>query len=394
MPWKETDKMEQKKEFVLKSLDKRFNFTQLCREYGITTKTGYKWRERFLQRGYEGLLETSRKPKNNRNKIPEETIRKILKIKDKYRYWGAYKILIIFKRENPNLQAPCRGTVEELFKREGLVQKRRRTRKAEGERIQARVKADKPNKLWTVDFKGWWWTPLKERCEPLTVRDEYSKMILVIEAPERGDTPHVKAIFKRLFRKYGLPEYIRSDNGPPFANVLNLWGLTKLSVWWMSLGIKLDRDDPGCPYQNGGHERMHRDMMKELENKINGDITKHNKEFEKWRKVFNTIRPHEALGMRTPNEVYKRSERRYEEEDVEIEYGGRMKSRMVNDRGVVHFKGQRIFVGNPFAGYNVGIKQRPDDWSEVWFDTFKLGEINPDSGLIETEKYRIQQEVS
>jgi transposase InsO family protein len=185
--------------------------------------------------------------------------------------------------------------VEDLFRRAGYTGARRRRKLGEAVRLQARVKAERPNDVWTVDFKGWWYTRDKERVNPLTVRDERSKCILAIEVAEKGDIPAVKGVFKRLFKRNGLPDYIRSDNGPPFANVNNMWGLTKLAVWWMSLGVKLDRDDPGHPEQNGGHERMHRDMMTELEGQIDGNLKEHQKVFDKWRKEFNEVR----LGHRT-----------------------------------------------------------------------------------------------
>ena len=242
--------------------------------------------------------------------------------------------------------------------------------------MQKKIKATRPNELWTVDFKGWWWTSAKERCEPLTIRDEYSKYIFAIEVPEKGNTPCVMAVFEGLFKKYGLPEYIRSDNGPPFANVLNTWGLTKLSVWWMSLGIKLDRSAPGHPEQNGAHERMHKDIKIELQNKIHGDLKQHQKTFDKWRKRFNEVRPHEALEMKTPKDVYVKSERKYYNDEIEIEYKDRMRSRRVNDRGYFNWQCQRIFVGNPFAGYNLGIKLNSNQPPEVWFDYYKLGVIN------------------
>jgi transposase InsO family protein len=319
---------------------------------------------------------------------------RLLRIKQKYPAWGAKKIQTLYGRKYPGEYVPCRSTIEELFKREGLTRKRRRRRAKECGRIQARIKPCKPNELWTVDFKGWWWTSAKERCEPLTVRDEYSKYILAIEVPEKGDTYHVKAVFEALFRKYGLPEYIRSDNGPPFGNVLNMWGLTKLSVWWMSLGIKIDRSDPGHPEQNGAHERMHRDMMNELQNKIYGDLRLHQKMFYRWKREFNVVRPHEALGMKTPKEIYQKSERKYQEGEIEIEYEGRMKSRIVNSRGYFIDHLQRIFVGNPFSGYNVGIKERVGKRAEVWFDNFKLGEINQTTLQIETEMLKLNRIIS
>ena len=394
MPWKESSVMDERKEFVLKAYKSGETFTAVCRRFGISTKTGYKWLNRWMEYGASGLEDQPRITKNNRNKTDAEIQNRLLRLKEKHKAWGAKKIRVLYERKYPGAYVPARSTIEELFKREGYTRKTRRRRAKNCGRIQKRIRPSKPNELWTVDFKGWWWTRKRERCEPLTVRDEYSKYILAIEVPEKGDTYHVKAVFEGLFRKYGLPEYIRSDNGPPFGNVLNLWGLTKLSVWWMSLGIKIDRDDPGHPEQNGAHERMHRDMMNELENKINGDLMLHRKMFERWRKEYNEVRPHEGLKMRTPKEGYVKSERRYEGGEVEIEYGGRMRSRMVNDRGFCNYRRQRIFVGNPFAGYNVGIKERGGKRTEVWFDNFKLGEINPDTLQIETEMIKQEKEIS
>jgi hypothetical protein len=158
-----------------------------------------------------------------------------------------------------------------------------------------------------------------------------------------------------------------------------MWSLTKLSTWWISLGIKIDRSAPGHPEQNGSHERMHRDMKKELQNKVFGDLKQHQKMFDKWRKEFNEVRPHEALGMTTPAECYVKSESKYWGPEVEVDYHGKMKSRMVNDRGFFNWKTKRIFVGNPFSGYYVGVKESPGKWIEVWFYDLKLGEINPDT---------------
>jgi transposase InsO family protein len=390
MPWKETEKMQEKKEFVLKAMDPRMVFTELCREYGISTRVGYKWKNRFLEKGYAGLEEESRRPISNGQAMPEAVSVEILSIKNKHMAWGAKKILNIYQRNNPGKPSPARSTVEHLFSRAGLVKHRKRRRAQDIQRIQQRVVPVKPNEVWTVDFKGWWYTTHKERVDPLTVRDEYTKYIIGIDVAEKGDTAHVKAIFERLFAEYGLPEYIRSDNGPPFASVQNLWGLSKLSVWWMSLGIKLDRDDPGHPEQNGGHERMHRDMMVELEGQIDGNLNEHQKVFEKWRKEFNEERPHESLGMKRPAELYKKSEKNYEGERVDIEYGCGMKSRAVNDRGFFNYCGTRIFVGNPFDGYHIGIKEQAGKRPEVWFDNFRLGEISFETRLVENEKIIMQ----
>jgi transposase InsO family protein len=389
MPWKEADKMSLRRKFILELFNNAGTFTELCTKYGITTKTGYKWKERFMEGGFPALEEKSRKPASNSKGVPEAVVVELIRIKNLHKNWGASKILKVYKNNHPGEYAPARSTVENLLERSGFVVKRKRKRNKTTERIQIKVVPDHPNQVWTVDFKGWWYTKHREKCEPLTVRDEYSKYILDIRVLEKGDIPHVKQAFEMLFTQYGLPEVIRSDNGVPFASHFNVFGLSKLAVWWMSLGIKLDRIDPGCPYQNGGHERMHRDMKAELEGQIDGNLNEHQRVFDKWREDFNAIRPHEALGMKTPSDVYVKSERKYDPEDVLIVYGKGYKSRMVNDRGFCNYRGKRLFVGNPFAGYNVGVKENKDD-IEIWFDDFLIGVLDKITGLIIYEKDSIK----
>jgi transposase InsO family protein len=374
-----------KKEFILRALDKNVNFTELCREYGISTKCGYKWRKRFADEGWTGLEEYSRRPHSNSRSMPEPVSVDLLRIKKIHPTWGAKKILAVYKRNSNGKYTPVRSSVERLFVRAGYTGVKRRRKVETGIIIQQRIIPEKPNDVWTVDFKGWWYTRNKEKVNPLTVRDEYSKRILAIEAVEKGDSTSVKRVFIRLFEQFGIPQYIRSDNGPPFANTLNMWGLTKLSVWWMTLGIQLDRITPGHPEQNGGHERMHRDMKKELQGQIDGTLGEHQNVFDEWLKVFNTIRPHEALGMKVPADIYKKSERKYPGEHIEIKYGKGFIIRYVNDRGFFNYDNKRIFIGNPFNGYHIGLKEHIDAPMEVWFINIKLGVINSTNWLIEPE---------
>jgi len=385
MPFKGSDVMDVKKEFVLKALDRHVNFTELCREYGISTKTGYKWRRRFVNEGYSGLAEHSRKPLNNSRGMPEPASVELLRIKIPRPSWGAKKILAICKRNSKGKYIPVRSTVERLFSRAGCAGARRRRKAETGIIIQQRVVPEKPNDVWTVDFKGWWYSRNKEKANPLTIRDEFSKRILAIDAVEKGDTASAKKVFVRLFEEFGMPRIIRSDNGPPFANALNYWGLTRLSVWWLSLGIRLDRITPGHPEQNGGHERMRRDMKKELQGQIDGTLGEHQNVFNEWLHVFNTVRPHEALDMKAPSEVYKKSEIKFPGEHIELKYGEGFKTRYVNDRGYFNYDNRRVFVGNPFAGYHVGLKAGVDTPMEIWFSELLLGKINPDGWLVEPE---------
>jgi hypothetical protein len=203
---------------------------------------------------------------------------------------------------------------------------------------------------------------------------------------DKGDISCVHKEFDNLFKIYGLPEIIRSDNGPPFANLSNSLGLTKLSVWWMSLGIKLDRIEPGSPYQNGAHERMHLDMKKELEGQIDGDIRYHQKIFDVWRKEFNEERPHESLEMKTPSSKYIESKIEYEPGLIEFEYPKNYKSRNVNNRGFLNYKGKRYFVGNPFNGYNMGLFIDKTGQINCWFGNNLLGYFDQESLLLIPEK--------
>lgn len=368
--------MSQKLEFVLKSFKMEKSFTELCTEYGISTKTGYKWKERFFKEGIEGLKEKTRKPHCSPTHLSEEVICELIRIKKTKLRWGPKKIREVFANTHPHERIPVRSTVERILKKAGFVDSRRRRRKVNPERIQERIVPEKPNDVWTVDFKGWWYTCERERCEPLTVRDEFSKYILSIAILPKADISSVKQEFERIFKQYGLPKMIRSDNGPPFASNMSIHGLTRLSVWWLSLGIKLDRIDPGSPQQNGAHERMHLDMKKELEGKIDGSLKMHQHVFNVWRKEFNEERPHESLSMKTPAMVYCKSERQYEGSVDLLEYPKGFKSRQVNDRGYINYNGHRIFISNALGGYNVGLKARGNISCEVWFNTTLLGEFD------------------
>jgi transposase InsO family protein len=376
MPWKEVNPMDQKIEFVLKSFQKDTNFTLLCQEYGISTKTGYKWKERFFQEGVAGLDDKSTRPHNSPNQLSEETFCELVRIKQAKPDWGGKKIQTIYARNHPNETPPSRATVERVLKKAGFVETRKRRRRVFPQRIQNRIKAEKPNDIWTVDFKGWWYTPERERCEPLTVRDDFSKFILAITILKKGDITCVKKEFEKLFKEYGLPKMIRSDNGTPFASSQSLMGLTRLSAWWISLGIRLDRIDPGSPYQNGSHERMHLDMKKELENKISGSLKLHQVIFDEWRKEFNEERPHEALKMDTPVMVYQKSERPFDEVPDWLVYPRGYISRNVNDRGVINHKGRRIFITNALCGFKVGLKPIEKSTLEVWFEYLNVGQID------------------
>jgi len=290
---------------------------------------------------------------------------------------------VLYHKAHPSERIPVYSTVNRIFERAGLVEKRKRKRIFPSQRIQNRIVPQAPNDVWTVDFKGWWYTPQREQVNPLTVRDEFSKGILTIKEMEKADISCVRKEFERLFTLFGLPKCIRSDNGSPFACHFNALGLTKLSVWWMSLGIQLDRIDPGCPYQNGGHERMHLDIAKELEGHVQGTIEERQAIFDQWKDEFNRERAHESLGMKCPSDVYYYSDRKYDPAIDDIEYPKGFYSRRVSDRGFFNFLKKRYFIGNPFSGYSIGIRAIEKGLIEIWFACFHIGYLNLEKGLIE-----------
>jgi transposase InsO family protein len=380
MPWKETNVMDERINFVLKSFHPNINFTELCSDFCISTKTGYKWKDRFFKYGYPGLVDRPKTPYSHPKKIGEDIICELIRIKLTKLNWGPKKVRLVYIQNHPKGDLPSRSSVERILNKAGLVLHKRRRRQYKSERIQNGFIPKQPNDLWTVDFKGWWYTTKREKCEPLTVRDAVSKYILSIKILDKGDISCVRKEFEHIFTLYGLPRVIRSDNGPPFASGQSLLGLTKLSVWWMSLGIQLDRIDPGSPYQNGAHERMHLDMKNELEGKINGDLKLHQSIFNVWKDEFNRERPHEALGMETPAQVYIPSDRIFHGTNYEILYPSGYIPRKVNDRGFINYKGRRVFISIAFSGYYIGL-QRGKDIFIVWFSNFNLGEIDLKSFL-------------
>jgi len=284
--------MELRIEFCCKAL-RGGNFRALCREYGISAKTGYKWQQRFLREGAGGMVEESRRPRSHAESLAEEEVCRMVGLKVAHPHWGARKLRELYLRQHG--RAASESSFKRVLERSGLTQKRKVRRASQSGRLCSGRTAQGPNVVWTVDFKGWWYSGL-ERCEPLTVRDEYSRYLLELRALENARSVTVQKRFERLFECYGLPEAIRSDNGSPFASRSAVHGLSRLSAWWVALGIDLERGRPGHPQDNGAHERLHRDISLELQ--CLGRIDQNS--LELWRQEFNQQRPHEALGMRCP----------------------------------------------------------------------------------------------
>ena len=372
MPWKESTMINERTAFALSSLQEGVNFSALCARYGISRKTGYKWRERFLEDGAQAMGDLSRRPRHSPEQLCEEVLLRINRLHQRHPQWGPKKIQALYLRAHRS--APSLSSFKRVFERSGWVQKRPRRRSSEAGRICHGRKGRRPNEVWTVDFKGWWHTGDGHRCEPLTIRDEATRYLLEVRAMRSASTEAVRAVFEAVFTRYGLPQVIRSDNGPPFAARSRVLGLSRLSAWWVALGIDLERGRPGKPQDNGGHERMHRDIQGELQANAAEDQSQQQAAFEIWRKTFNEERPHEALGMRMPAEVYTKSPRRFRETPTDLAYPG-MLTRRVQRSGQLRINGQLIQLSSALAGWSVGLKHLEQDRYEVFFAQLRLGEI-------------------
>ena len=359
--------MEQRMEFALKAMQ-TLNFRTLCREYGISTKTGYKWKERFVREGLAGMAEQSRRPNGSPEALPEEEVCEIVRLKLAHGSWGPRKIRELYRRRHGEVASE--SSFKRILERAGLTQKRRRRGAKEAGRLSTGREGSAPNEVWTVDFKGWW-RSRGRRCEPLTVRDEQSRYVLEVRALEDARSKTVRKSFERLFERYGLPQAIRSDNGSPFATINALLGLSRLSVWWVALGIDLERGRPGHPQDNAAHERMHKDISHEIEALGQCDQDS----LDLWRQTFNYERPHEALGMRTPGEVYRPSERKYEGTPDDLDYP-EMCPRRVSKDGVIKLDGESLFLSTALAGWCVGLKPIETELMEVWFGRLLLGQVD------------------
>jgi putative transposase len=340
----------------------------LCREYGISRQTGHKWLRRYREQGYEGLEEESRRPKSAPLATAEEVVASILALRESHPRWGARKFVHLLRKEFGEA-APSERTIVRVLKRFGKVRSRAARRGASLVERAPEVVAKAPNDVWTIDFKGWWRTVNGDRCEPLTVRDAYSRFVLATVLLERTDTAHVRAVMTRLFSKHGVPSAIQCDNGAPFISVRARAGLTKLSVWWISLGIKVVRSRVGCPQDNGAHERMHADMAADLQRAPERSKASQQRACDRWRQEFNHVRPHEALQGKTPAELYRSSPTKLKPRAPV--YPAAWTVRRVSSSGHVGL----YFVSSALAGQTIALEPLDALRWRVWFHLVSLDTI-------------------
>ncbi len=380
MPWKETDKMEQKELFIQEMLKQEKPFKHLCAEFGISEKTGHKWKNRFYEQGKIGLYEQSR-ARLTQDTIDGDTAAELICIKNAHLAWGPKKIREIYAKAYPQKDVPSLSSVKRILDKAGLVKPRKIRPPASSDcpRLQQQIQAEKSNDVWNIDFKGWWKSD-GEICEPFTVRDRHSRKILCARLMTSKTSEAVRAVMTELFKTYGLPKVIHSDNGAPFAAPNGLLNLTSLSVWWITLGILPDRSLKGHPEQNGSLERMHGDIAKEIEGKVSGGRSANQVVLDAWVEEYNSVRPNEAIGMKTPDEIYTKSDRKYTGDFDELEYPMGFLVRKVTRGGELVLNGIRITIGFSLRGWHVGLKPLDEGRTfQVFLSDFLLGTLDLDS---------------
>ena len=353
MAWKETHVMDERMKFVGECLRGELSMAELCRFYGVSRKTGYKYVDRYLSEGPSGLEDRSRAPHHHPNAIDERRELAILALQAKHPTWGAKKLKAWLEKYRRQQEWPARSTITEMLDRHGLVRRRRLHRRGLAQ-LWPLTAAELANQVWGIDFKGWFLTKDGQRCNPFTVSDLCSRYILRLQAVDKPDGRRVWPVLEAAFREVGLPEVIRSDNGPPFASTA-AGGLGWLSVQLIKAGVRPERIKPGKPQQNGRHERMHRTLKEETANPPAANQRAQQKRFDDFRRVFNEERPHEALGLEPPAEHYQPSSRIYSGRLREPEYPADHDVRRVRSNGEIKWRGSYIFLSEALIGEPVGI---------------------------------------
>jgi transposase InsO family protein len=378
--------LDQRNEFISQWLKRERPVTELSREYGISRKTAYKWLQRFQENGRAGLAEGSRAPHHSPQAIAEPTAEAIIAERQRHPSWGARKILERLRRQASGRQWPAASSIGELLKREGLIQARRARRRTPPY-SEPLAHATAPNQVWCADFKGWFRCGDGVRCDPFTVTDACSRYLLRCRATEKADGPHVRGVMEAIFREYGLPEAIRTDNGAPFASRAP-GGLSRLSMWWLQLGIRHERIEPGCPQQNGRHERMHRTLKQETANPPAANRRRQQQAFVEFEHVYNQQRPHEALGWKTPAELYGASARFYPSRLPELEFPSGVHLRRISQQGSLKWHCERTFLSEVLARQTVGLLETEENFFEVYYGPLLLGWFDGRSHVFEPERPR------
>jgi putative transposase len=374
MPWTETAPMHERMRFVTDWERGLYSMVDLCARYGVSRKTGYKWLARYEHEGPAGLAERSRAPHRCPHRITAEVAEAICGVRRQHPSWGPEKILDRLRRRQPALDLPATSTAGDLLARRGLVKKRRRRRPYTHPGAGAAV-TTRPNDLWTADFKGHFRMQNGVYCYPLTVADQHTRYLLACHALLSTQGDGVRPIFDRLFREFGLPDAIRTDNGVPFATT-GIHGLSRLNVWWLRLGIQHQRIRPGHPQENGAHERMHRTLKAATARPPQRHAAAQQRCFNRFRVVYNEERPHQFLEGETPASVYRPSPRAYTGGLPPTEYPGHYLVKRVTNAGTIRFKTRLLFIATALKQELVGLEEVDDGIWSLYFCNVLLARVD------------------
>jgi transposase InsO family protein/predicted DNA-binding protein YlxM (UPF0122 family) len=380
MPWKETSVMDQKVRMIADWLEDEFSITELSEVYSVSRTTIYKWIARYEEHGIDGLEELSRKPLCHPNETSLAIVKKIIEMKSAHQRFGPKKVIARLRMLHPDISWPAASTAGEILKKQGLVQPRKKKRRTPPY-TKPFIGCDEPNAAWSADFKGHFHTGDKKLCHPLTISDNYSRYLLQCRGLRRPTHEQTQPWFEWTFREYGLPDAIRTDNGSPFAS-LSLGGLSRLSVWFIKLGILPERIDSGHPEQNPRHERMHRTLKEAVAIPPKSNIYKQQQAFENFKYEFNHERPHEALNQKPPASVYRPSNRTYPLRVPNVEYDGDVAVKKIKRSGEMYWKGKWIYVSQVLANEPIALQQIDDYLWEVRFGFFPIGMLNELKGKV------------
>ena len=370
--------MEEIIRFVSLAQTDRFTITELCEQFGISRKTGYKHLERYAEAGLQGLRERSHRPHCFPQRTDEAVEALLVAERRLHRTWGPKKLQDVLEKKHGVERPPACSTIGEILRRRGLSVKRRRRPGAYHALNEALTAPTQPNHVWTVDFKGWFLLGNGQRCDPLTVCDLHSHYILAVRAQPDQQFHRTWHAFRALMRQVGRPEIIRTDLGSPFASV-GLGRLSCLSVWWIEQGIEVEFTRPASPQDKGSHERMHRDLKAEATQPPSVNLAAQQRRLERWQHTYNHERPHEALNRQRPAEVYQPSTRRLHENDRPIVYAPDFEVKVVSLSGHVAHEGKNYHVGEAFAGKRVGLRPGSDGQTELHFANVHLGHLRFDA---------------
>ena len=390
MPWSQTSPMDQRTQFIADYLRGCLSITELCALYDVSRKTGYKWIDRYLHYGPAGLDERSRKPRASPNQTDQAIVSALLEVRRRHPSWGAKKLLTLLHKSHPRWELPGRSTVCDILNRHGMVPKQRARRRI-GHPGKPTTSILAPNDLWCADFKGQFKTGNGIYCYPLTVTDGYSRYLLSCQALNSTAVIGAKPVFTRLFKEYGLPARIRTDNGVPFATT-SLARLSALSAWWVRLGVMPELIEPGKPQQNGSHERMHRTLKDETTRPAAGNLSAQQRKFNHFRDEFNNERPHEALDQQTPASQYQPSLREMPEKIPPLEYPNRFEVRYVSANGGISWNKHFVCVSSVCTGEYVGFEEIDNGIWNVYFGPLKLGRFDERHMRIEDQYGKLKRQ--